>query len=287
MRSVENDIDKFTERHKRKRAEISQSRRREQCRANQARYRDKQRNAQMTLEKSVEQLHQELDVLKCKYRDLSSHGRSNQSPWSIAAEFFQLVETSFRSPWIMSSTHEMEKYTETRQLVTILERAFAKDVALGELRRADALMEQLRLYSHYFGEPDLQLQRIESMAPHVTAAHGILSVTVTEITLQHVFSHVKKPASGDQTEVSPRQLYQRLLGQRLECSCLVIFLFNKASDHVVRLVATIDLIPALLRVLGNLRDVSKVFEHAQVSLESVIGRFDPVRDSHSNGKFTS
>uniref|UniRef100_H3GCW1 BZIP domain-containing protein n=1 Tax=Phytophthora ramorum TaxID=164328 RepID=H3GCW1_PHYRM len=80
--------DKLKETHKRKRVDAGKSRRREQCRANQARYRDKQRNAQLQLEKSVELLHAELDTLKRRYRDLSSRERSNQSPWSIVAECF-------------------------------------------------------------------------------------------------------------------------------------------------------------------------------------------------------
>ncbi|KAG2792864.1 hypothetical protein PC129_g23219 [Phytophthora cactorum] len=63
--------------------------RRQQCRTNQARYRDRQRNAQMQLEKRVEQLQQEV---KRKYRDLASREKSNQSPWRVVAEVFSLFE---------------------------------------------------------------------------------------------------------------------------------------------------------------------------------------------------
>ncbi|KAF1781515.1 hypothetical protein GQ600_1333 [Phytophthora cactorum] len=75
--------------------------RRQQCRTNQARYRDRQRNAQMQLEKRVEQLQQEVSSLKRKYRDLASREKSNQSPWRVVAEVFSLFESSFRSPWRM------------------------------------------------------------------------------------------------------------------------------------------------------------------------------------------
>ncbi|CAI5705882.1 unnamed protein product [Peronospora farinosa] len=274
-RLIEDDI---KERHKRKRAEISKYRRREQCRANQARYRDKQKIAQLALDKSVEELHQELEILKRRYRDVSSHERSNHSSWLIAAEVFRLIETGFRSPWSMSNTQEMKKYTETRQIVVTLERAFAHDVAMGELRGVDALMDQLRLYSHCFDKPSLQLQRIESVGS-VMSAQAKLSVTVTEFTLQYLFPHLEKPAGEYQVKAGREQLYQQLLGQRLECSCLMTFLFDKDSYRVVRLATTIDLMPALLRVLGSLRDVSIVLEHAQISSESVISRLDAVRDS--------
>ncbi|CAI5742222.1 unnamed protein product [Peronospora destructor] len=242
-RLIEDDIKK---RHKRKRAEISKSRRREQCRANQARYRDKQKNTELALEKSVEHLHQELEILKRRYRDVSSHERSNQSPWLIAAEVFRLIETGFRSPWSISSIQEMKNHTTTQQIVVSLERAFAHDVAM---TRIDALMDQLRLYSDYFDKSNLQLERIELVGP-VLSAQAKLSVTVTEFTLQYLFPHLEEPAREHQVEAGREHLYQRLLGQRLECSCLMTFLFDKDSYHVVRLATTIDLMPALLRVWG-------------------------------------
>ncbi|KAI9990963.1 hypothetical protein PInf_018581 [Phytophthora infestans] len=258
---------RLKETHKRKREDANKSRRREQCRANQARYRDKQRNAQLQLERSVEQLHKELDTLKRRYRDLASRERSNQSPWSIVAEVFRLLETSFRSPWRVASTREMRNHSETRQILAILERAFAHDAAMGELRGVDALMEQLLLFSQYFGQPHLKLQRIESVAPGVMAARAKLSVTVTELTLRHAFPHLEEPAGGEGRVL----LFQRLLGQRLECDCSLSILFDEDSERVARLEVSIDLATPLYEVLGSLKDVSNVLEHARVSSECVIG----------------
>ncbi|ETP23623.1 hypothetical protein, variant [Phytophthora nicotianae CJ01A1] len=186
---------KLKETNKRKREEDNKFRRREQCRANQARYRDKQRNAQLQLERSVEQLHKELETLKRRYRDLASRERSNQSPWSVVAEVFRLLETSFRSPWRMSSTQEMKNHSETRQILAILERSFAHDAAMGELQGVDTLMEQLLLFSQFFGKPHLKLQRIESVAFGVMAARAKLSLTVTEFTLRHAFPHLEETRS--------------------------------------------------------------------------------------------
>ncbi|KAF1785165.1 hypothetical protein GQ600_12705 [Phytophthora cactorum] len=193
--------------------------RRQQCRTNQARYRDRQRNAQMQLEKRVEQLQQEVGSLKRKYRYLASRERSNQSPWSIVAEVFRLLETSFHSPW---------------------RRSFAHDAAMGELRGVEALVEQLLLFSQYVGTPHLKLQRIESVAPGVMAARAKLSMTVTELTLRHAFPHLEEPASEDRGD-GRGLLYQRLLGQRVECNCSLAFLFDEDSDRVVRLETSIDL----------------------------------------------
>ncbi|KAK1934134.1 bZIP transcription factor 1 [Phytophthora citrophthora] len=256
--------DELRESHKRKRADDSKVRRREQCRANQARYRDKQRNAQMQLEKSVAQLHKELETLKRRYRDLSSRERSNQSPWSIIAEVFRLLEISFRSPWRVVGDRETQSHAETRQTLAVLETAFAHDAAMGDLRGVDALMEQLRLYSQHFGDTQLQLQRVESMAPGVMTARAKLSVTVTESTLRHIFPHLTPSTGGN------GKLYESLLGQRLECSSALNFLFSD-SDRVERLEISIDMTTPLLRVLGTVEDVSIVLRHARISSECTIG----------------
>ncbi|KAH7482298.1 bZIP transcription factor 1 [Phytophthora ramorum] len=161
--------DKLKEMHKRKRVDAGKSRRREQCRANQARYRDKQRNAQLQLEKSVELLHAELDTLKRRYRDLSSWERSNQSPWSIVAEVFRLLESSFRFPWRTANAQEMSHLQNTRQILAVLERSFAHDAAMGKLSGANALMKQVRCCSQYFGDPILTaLKQLKINRPDVT-----------------------------------------------------------------------------------------------------------------------
>ncbi|KAL4176502.1 hypothetical protein KRP22_001444 [Phytophthora ramorum] len=242
--------------------------RRQQCRTNQARYRAKQRNAHIQLEKSVKQLHQEVDGLKRRYRDLSSRERSNQSPWSIVAEVFRLLENSFRFPWRTANAQEMSHHQNTRQILAVLERSFAHDAAMGEVSGTNALMKQLRCYSLYFGDPILRLQRIESVAPGVMEAKSSLSVTVTELTLQHIFKRPKK--SSDGIDEQHRLLCGHFLGQRLQLCCSMRFLFDEESGRVVRLVTSIDLLTALLRVQGNLNDVLCMLEHAFISPECVI-----------------
>ncbi|KAJ8535081.1 hypothetical protein ON010_g13657 [Phytophthora cinnamomi] len=243
--------------------------RRQQCRVNQARYRNKQREAQVQLEKNVEQLHQEVNNLKRRYRDLSSRERSSQSPWSIVAEVFHLLENCFRSPWRMTSTKEMMSHPQTRLILTVLERAFAHDVAMGDLRGVDALMEQLRQYSQCFGDPHLQLKCIESVSAGVMAAQVELSVTVTELTLKHIFPHLMNDANSD-TKEQGKMLCDRLLGKRLQLSCTMNFLFDDLTCRVVRLEACIDFATALFRVFGDLEDVSLALEHARITSECTI-----------------
>ncbi|KAL3657512.1 hypothetical protein V7S43_017650 [Phytophthora oleae] len=256
---------------KRKRSEYyNTSTRRHQCRANQARYRERQRAAQLQLQQSVEDLHKEVGSLKRQYHEYSSPLRSNQSPWSVVAEVFHLLESSFRSPWCMASAKETISHKKTRRVLAIIEKAFAHDAAMGDLVGTDALMEQLRCYTQYFGEPQLKLQRIETVAPGVMAAKAKLSVTVTELTLWHIFPHVAKLRDANDYASEQHSLYDRLLGQRLELSSLMRFFFDEHNRRVVRLETRIDLMPALLRSLRNLKDISDVLEHALITRECVI-----------------
>ncbi|GMF24833.1 unnamed protein product [Phytophthora lilii] len=238
--------------------------RRAQCRVNQARYRYRQRLSQLKLEKEVRHLYQEINSLKRRHQ---YEGRSSLSPWSTVAELFHLLESSFRSPWIMTSTDEMANHTNTRQLLAVLEGSFAHNASMGGLS-GKALVEQLRIYSQCFGDPQLQLKRIESVATGVMTAKAKLSVTVTELTLRNVFPkfHEHSKIACDSV-----QFYQRLLGQRLQLNFSMNFLFDEHSDRVERLEIKIDLITPFLRVLGNLEDVADVLEHAQISSECVMG----------------
>ncbi|KAG6945108.1 hypothetical protein JG687_00017481 [Phytophthora cactorum] len=131
LRDVE-EMDKFDG------LEIKKAIRREQCRHNQARYRDRQR----------------------AFQRRAQH-ETNRSAWSIVTDLFRLLETGFRSPWHMTNADEMMKHTETREILAGLQKAFEHDVGKGDLHGVEALAEQLRRYSLYFIEPQMHLQRAE------------------------------------------------------------------------------------------------------------------------------
>ncbi|KAG7384002.1 hypothetical protein PHYBOEH_009666 [Phytophthora boehmeriae] len=244
--------------------------RREQCRANQARYRNKQRNHQLQLEKSVEQLRQELDKLKWRRRDLTSRERISHGPWTIVAEVFHLLETSFRSPWRLANAEEMLKHADIRHSLAFLRESFVDDVSMGDLTGADALMEQLRRYSLYFGDPQIKLNRIEAVASGVMRATATLSVTVTDFTLRHVFPHLEKPAArGEEDKQQP--LREKLLGARLASECSMTFLFDEQSGRAVRLRTSIDFLSSLIRLFGDLKGASNVMNRALFTQECVVG----------------
>ncbi|KAG2767824.1 hypothetical protein PC129_g15890 [Phytophthora cactorum] len=242
--------------------------RREQCRANQARYRNKQLNRRRELQQQNQRLEEEIQGLKLKQRSIRFERRTNQSPWTIIGEVFHLLEDGFRSPWRLASMEEMMKHAETRQRLEFLQKSFVHDVVMGELRGINALMDQWRRYSLYFEEPHLELKKVESVTMGVVSAVATLSVSITEFTVRCVFPHLKIPKGG-RGKVSV--LDKKLDGQRLDCNCSVTFLFDEASGRVIRLEPNIDLVSPLLQLLGRLNDVSVVLGQALITSECAVG----------------
>ncbi|KAF1785183.1 hypothetical protein GQ600_13556 [Phytophthora cactorum] len=170
--------------------------RREQCRHNQARYRDRQRAFQRRAQHEVQQLHEEVQGLKLKRQRLRFHEKTNRSAWSIVTDVFRLLETGFRSPWHMTNADEMMKHTETREILAGLQKAFEHDVGKGDLHGVEALAEQLRRYSLYFMSLRCICSEPRKLVPGVVTATAQLRLTVSEFTLRCVFPHLEKPKTG-------------------------------------------------------------------------------------------
>ncbi|ETL41687.1 hypothetical protein L916_07390 [Phytophthora nicotianae] len=242
--------------------------RREQCRANQARYRNKQLNRRRELQQQNQRLEEEIQGLKVKRRSIRFERRTNQSPWTIIGEVFRLLEDGFRSPWRLASMEEMMKHTETRRTLEFLQKSFVHDVAMGELRGINALMDQWRRYSLYFEEPHLELKRVEAVTAGVVSAVATLSLTINEFTVRCVFPHLKVPEGG-RGKVSV--LDKKLIGERLDCNCTVTFLFDEANGRIIRLQPNINLVSPMLQLFGRLVDVSVVLGQALLTSECAAG----------------
>ncbi|EGZ24853.1 hypothetical protein PHYSODRAFT_484421 [Phytophthora sojae] len=231
--------------------------RREQCRTNQARYRNKQRNNQLRLENAVRELRQDLENLKQRRQSIVLSEKTSQSPWTIVSEVFRIIESSFRSPWSMADKSEMLDDVDMRKNLKFLHDVFTSDVAAGELTGIDGLVERWRHYSMHLGDARLQLKRVEFVAPGVMTASAKLSVVATELVMRHLFPHLVEVEPQSKYDPLPRSVRSRLLGQSLNCSISVDFYFDEENGRVARLEPKIDLLPELLRILGDLEDLAE------------------------------
>ncbi|OWZ18116.1 hypothetical protein PHMEG_0007855 [Phytophthora megakarya] len=256
-----------------KRKRENTDRRREQCRHNQARYRDRQREFIRDLEERVIYLRDEVDKLAVKRYTLCYGIQTKSNVWNTVVEYFRLFRYGYIVP--MSETKPPTSTAPLPYLVDqecFLRASMTSDVMFGELSGVDAFIQQWKRYSTYFGSFHFHLVRMEELPCGVMVASATLSLTITESTLRNVFPHLLTDSSaiGD-SGTENFLLCSQLLGQRLDCKCSMRFGWDDLSKRVERLDCTMDILTPLLGVLDNLQHVAHVLEKALITPSNLIG----------------
>jgi hypothetical protein len=263
-----------TAKSKRKRIRVKTDRRREQCRANQARYRKRQSEYSKELKTSVWQLRQELPILERQHSRLTSSARS--TVLHVVIEYFHLFRNGTRrADQIGNGPEAWLQNSEARQQLAFLQSSMTSDVLLGEQQGVDALMQQWRRYTSYFDDLQFHLEHVTKVTNDFIAATASLHVTISESTFQHVFPYLL--TGGQSQHYTPQEdktavLRAKLLGQRVSLSCRLCFEWDKANKRVMRLERTVDFLPSLMQVIASIADAAFVLEHALIAQDGRIGQ---------------
>ncbi|POM60182.1 hypothetical protein PHPALM_30993 [Phytophthora palmivora] len=261
---------------KRKRIRLKTERRREQCRANQARYRQKQLNHAKTLEESVQKLRVDIPVLELQRNRLLYGGQQNV--WNVVVEYFHAFR--FGVPVNLPVTSEDEticpsehlENAETKHQLAFLRSSMTEDVILGERRGVETLMEQWRQYSSSFQSLHFQLERVERTNDNFVSVLATLNVTISDMTFQRIFPHLLDEDDADSTK---SYLRSKLRGRRLQIPCSLCFEWGgKSIGRVTRLETTINFMTPLMKVFGDLSDVALVLESALITRDGAVGVHD-------------
>lgn len=246
---------------KKKRIRLKTERRREQCRANQARYRNKQRDHAVVLAERVEQLRAEVQLLEQQSRE---HLGGSEAVMWVVTEYFRLFRHGLAAE---ASSSAGRTPTSRQQQLAFLESSMAPELRLGwDVCGVGALVEQWRRYSQYHDDPVLELlgaRQVENVAlnssvgsmVHATAS---LSVTFTRETIVHVFPHLSSGTTAAATRIA-----KTLVGARVTYPWSVVFEFDEHCA-VQRLTSSADFVAPLMSVLRSAEDVSVVLEGALV-----------------------
>ncbi|EGZ24851.1 hypothetical protein PHYSODRAFT_296788 [Phytophthora sojae] len=236
--------------------EDQNNRRRKQCKLNQARYRQRQQQRQLQLHQSVQQLQEEIARLELGLDNLQF---GCCSPWTIIAEASRILNKCLSCPWSMHNETNLASYR------AFYEEYFLPDVAMGDSVGVNALTEQTLVWSTVFGDPELQLKRIESTAPGVMTATAKLSVTVTRLALRKFLPNLLRYKNLHNIQGDLAELGERL-GQRLRLGCSMDFFLDDETGRVARLECNVDFVAPSLRVLGSLKDLSSALYHENTSI---------------------
>lgn len=137
----------------------------------------------------------------------------------------------------------------------------APDVIHGTNQGVDSLLGYWKIFSLFFDDIDIQAVYLKRGAKGSLLATTEATLTVTPSTLRYAFPHLLQADKGE--EWTP--LAAKLLGQQLILRGFIYFGWDAEHHHVVHLQQEFDLLTPLLRLLGNLEDVSWVFSNAFIT----------------------
>ncbi|KAF1327183.1 hypothetical protein FI667_g7814, partial [Globisporangium splendens] len=258
---------------KKKRIRIKTDRRREQCRANQARYRNKQRDQAVVLEEKVLALREEVRELENQRMMLSRSEEvrlsNSNTPTQAVLDFFQVFRHGLRREYAKSDTSgesqdSRDFHEPSSQQSELLGSVLAPDFRFGDFHGVDAFMEQCRRYSAFHDDLVLELLDTLTIDPSTeyaneTSAQSIrvaakITLTITRATIQHVFPHL---------ESAHARIVKKLIGKRVTYNGVFEFEFD-TTHKVQRLDVSLDIVASLLELLHNVREVATVLEHARI-----------------------
>ncbi|KAL3667731.1 hypothetical protein V7S43_007284 [Phytophthora oleae] len=208
--------------------------RRELRRKKQIRYRKKQKDRM--LHRGSENRKLELEIARLKARRLACLAPAlPRSVWSSVAQFFQEFRRSFQGS-------EESTDNKTKMIVD------APNVIFNGERGIEAMGQRLKRIYLWFDRPEFDIRHFVEGSNNSLVATSILSSTITEKTLSHVFPHL----CTDKRDVS---LGRRLLGQRIAVYLVTRFEWDTTRGRISSVVTKTDLMKPMLtqpsRQLGS------------------------------------
>jgi hypothetical protein len=227
-------------------APTEQQRLRELRRVRQIRYRKKKDEYANDLEAETQQLRGEVDKLEQRLRSVSSATPAKESVWGVATEYFRL----FRFGLPASSG--------TAQL-SFVRNTMSSELVFNAGRGPEAMTRNWRWLSLWFQDVELGLEGLDKRAAGSLIAGTTTSVTITERTLRNVFPHLSNDEFGDTA------FAKKLLNQRIVMCGSTCFEWDAALGRVTSVSSQSDMLTPMLRLLGSLEGVARVFEKALIS----------------------
>ncbi|ETK88634.1 hypothetical protein L915_07140 [Phytophthora nicotianae] len=232
---------------------------RQRRRRNQERYRERQRQLVVDLEARKHELQQEIGQLNRKHQVLMLGVPTKDTVWSVAVEYFRV----FRCGLLITRGERIVG-------MDFLKAVMARDLDAGMVLGVDALARNWAVYTQYFRDVQIRLDRLDQVVENSLVATTTTSITITRNSLTKIFPHLMSDDFDYDKEREWSRIAGRLVNQRLVMRGSVHFNWDGTSNRVMGLITQADMVSPLLQLLGNLEDVSRVFRRARINPESNI-----------------
>ncbi|KAK1935443.1 bZIP transcription factor 1 [Phytophthora citrophthora] len=229
-------------------------RQRELRRLRQLRYRKKKDNLAKTLEKDTKQLQVEINALQHRHQAILAAMPVKETAWNAIAQYFHLFRYGYQPP--TSSTTGLAPSC-TR--LDFMRAAMDVNILHGSGHGVEALLMHWKRLSKFFGDVECRLISLNQDTEDWVVATTTVSCTITEATVTNVFPHL---VANDGYCRSP--LVDKLVGRRMVVQNSQRFEWDCAFGRIVRIIDQYDLITPMLKLLGNLQDVSTVLSNANI-----------------------
>ncbi|OWY99303.1 hypothetical protein PHMEG_00029714 [Phytophthora megakarya] len=227
-------------------------------RDNQRRYRKRQNDLILQLEKRTQHLRIEIEKLKRERGFVSTAVPVHSNLWSLVARYFRLFRHGLQNE--ASSTKHC---IQLNFVLTTMKQDLQFNTAYG----TDALMRHWMCISLRFKDFKVKLLELKKEVGGSMVATTMTSITITERTLRSVFPHLCRNG-GELIEEDTRPLFElgnQLLGSQITMNGSTRFFWDKKSTQVTSITSMSDMLTPMLKLLGSLEDVSRVFEKATIS----------------------
>ncbi|KAG7387379.1 hypothetical protein PHYBOEH_008262 [Phytophthora boehmeriae] len=235
---------------------------RERNRIHQAQYKLRQKTLERNLNIRVQSLRKEVEMLQTQkqHLEITRTPFTNSTVWNVAAEYFRLFRYGSNRTEISSNVSESEYSGNavSPTHLTFLQQTMTSDVKIETGSGIEAMVESWTLSSNYFNDMDSRLVRLEDGPGETLVGISKVRIGVTLQTLQHVFPHLIEGR-----KLTP--LGERMIGQQFYFTCSMYIEWDSSKGRISSMTYDADFMTPLLQLLGNLEDVSHVFDGAYVT----------------------
>uniref|UniRef100_H3GHJ5 BZIP domain-containing protein n=1 Tax=Phytophthora ramorum TaxID=164328 RepID=H3GHJ5_PHYRM len=238
-----------------------QEHQREIRRLRQIRYRKKKENYANTLEEETHQLRQEIDKLEQRRRSVSAAVPSEKTLWNVAVEYFRLFRYGLRASDLSEQAANSSEPQPCAQL-DFLRAAMAPDVMYNAGRGIDSIMTNWKYLSLWFQDVEVELDGLKKCGVDALIAKTTTKLTINKRALVTVFPHLCSKDSG----AAGLELVKKLYGKTITMRGSTRFEWDSGYGRVTSVISESDMLTPMLRLLGSLEGVSRVFEKSLISL---------------------
>ncbi|KAG6623417.1 bZIP transcription factor 1 [Phytophthora cinnamomi] len=221
----------------------------------QASYKKRQQKSMEEDEQHVRRLKHEIKELQLQAEAISSGTQTELNHGAIAKGY----EHHFRC---FVSDVVRQKTAALGFLLCIM----APDAASNPRYGAEAVLENWRRLSEYFGDIQLEISDLSELAAaDVLVATTTISIAVSDKTLRLAFPHLNSDGVGglEGGEWSPAAI--QLHSKKIIMHGSIHFGLDYASNRVVQIRSQADMLSPVLHILGDLDSVDQVFDGAVVT----------------------